>query len=319
MTPRPDILDRAATLADITRCRLLLLLAGHELTVGELCAALQLPQSTVSRHLKTLADGGWLATRRETTRHFYRFEEASQSPAAGRLWVLVKDELDGSATAEHDRGRLAAVLAERRSQSRAFFAESAPEWDRLRDELFGRALDRTALLGFLDPAWTVGDLGCGTGRIAAALAPFVGRVIAVDDSPAMLEGARHRLAGLPGIELRQGSLESLPIADGALDAATLVLALHHLPEPAAALAEVRRTLAPGGRLLVVDLQSHDREELRRRMGHVWLGFSAEQSTRLLRDAGFVPGPVRALPPDPDAQGPALFALGAVRPLTALAA
>ncbi len=52
------ILDSLAALADATRCRVLRLLEAQELTVGELCAVLQLPQSTVSRHLKTLGDAG---------------------------------------------------------------------------------------------------------------------------------------------------------------------------------------------------------------------------------------------------------------------
>src|SRR6476659_7212565 len=62
------IFDRLSALADPTRSRLLLLLDRHELTVGELCSALQLPQSTVSRHLKTLADEGWVTARAEATR-----------------------------------------------------------------------------------------------------------------------------------------------------------------------------------------------------------------------------------------------------------
>ena len=58
-------------LADPTRCRMLLLLEKHELTVSELCAVLQMPQSSVSRHLKTLADDDWVASRRDGTSRFY--------------------------------------------------------------------------------------------------------------------------------------------------------------------------------------------------------------------------------------------------------
>ena len=54
----PAILDHLASLADTTRSRLLLLLDRHELTVSELCGITQLPQSTVSRHLKALVDAG---------------------------------------------------------------------------------------------------------------------------------------------------------------------------------------------------------------------------------------------------------------------
>ena len=53
------ILDHLSALTDPVRCRILLLLEQHELTVGELCSVVQLPQSTVSRHLKTLGETGW--------------------------------------------------------------------------------------------------------------------------------------------------------------------------------------------------------------------------------------------------------------------
>ena len=72
------------------------------------------------------------------------------------------------------------VLAERRSKSQEFFSSSAGQWDRLRDELFGERFHLAALPAFADAEWTVGDLGCGTGQMTAALAPFVARVLAVD-------------------------------------------------------------------------------------------------------------------------------------------
>ena len=65
------ILEHMSALADPTRCRMLLLLEKHELTVSELCAVLQMPQSTVSRHLKTLADDDWVTSRRDGTSRFY--------------------------------------------------------------------------------------------------------------------------------------------------------------------------------------------------------------------------------------------------------
>jgi ArsR family transcriptional regulator len=128
----------------------------------------------------------------------------------------------------------------------------------------------------------------------------------------MLAAARRRLGDQPNIELRAGELEALPIADGELGAALLVLTLHHVPEPAAALAEAARALAPGGRLVVVDMLPHDREAYRREMGHVWLGFSEQQMGAWLTDAGFEGTRFITLPADPVAKGPALFAATARR-------
>ena len=127
-------------------------------------------------------------------------------------------------------------------------------------ELFGERSELLPLLSLLDPDWVVGDLGCGTGATSEALAPFVAKVVAVDESPEMLEAAHQRLAPFEGegrVELRRGSLEELPVEDGELDAALLLLVLHHLSDPAAVLAEASRVLAPGGRLLVVDMLAHD--------------------------------------------------------------
>jgi ubiquinone/menaquinone biosynthesis C-methylase UbiE/DNA-binding transcriptional ArsR family regulator len=300
------ILDHLSSLADTTRSRILLLLDRHELTVTELCGIMQLPQSTVSRHLKALADTGWIAARAEGTSNLYSMTRDGLDPAARRLWALVREQVGSTAAASQDQRRLQSVLAERRTKSQEFFSSSAGQWDRLRDDLFGERFHLAALAAFADPAWTVGDLGCGTGQVSSALAPFVGHVIAVDASAAMLQAARKRLHGFANVDLRRGELESLPIDDARLEAATLMLVLHHVPEPEGALAEVARVLKPGGRLVIVDMLPHDRENYRHLMGHVWLGFSDEQLRRLLSGAGFADTRIVSLPTDAKTKGPGLF-------------
>src|SRR6266446_9364109 len=97
----PAILDRLASLADATRSRLLLLLDRHELTVSELCGITQLPQSTVSRHLKALADAGWIAARAEGTSNLYTMTRDELDPSARRLWLLVREQVGPSPAAAH--------------------------------------------------------------------------------------------------------------------------------------------------------------------------------------------------------------------------
>ncbi|MCC7010186.1 MAG: ArsR family transcriptional regulator [Acidobacteria bacterium] len=311
-TPALPLLDSFSALADATRCRMLWLLEQHELTVGELCAVLQLPQSTVSRHLKTLADAGWVTSRRDGTSRYYALAIAAASGHA-ELWELTRAQFAGRPGIEQDARRLAAVLARRGEASQRFFASSSGEWDRLRDELFGRATTVHALMALLPAAWTVGDLGCGTGAIVSLLAPHVRTVIGVDASDEMLAAARRRTASFPNVDLRRGSLEALPIAAATLDAALMVLVLHHLPSPVPALAEAFRALKPGARLLVVDMAPHEREEYRQQMGHVWLGFSEDQLRRFAEQAGFPSLAMYPLPPADEAKGPALFAAVAEKP------
>jgi ArsR family transcriptional regulator len=305
------VLDALAALADPVRGRLLVALERHEMAVGELAAVLQLPQSTVSRHLKTLVEAGWVAARADGPSRRYRFAPAAREGAGRTLWAAVREPLAALPGAEHDAARLRAVLAERRAATRAFFSGAAQAWDRLRVELFGARADLLALLALLDHDLAVGDLGCGTGAVADALAPFVRRVVAVDHSREMLDVARRRLDGRGNVDLREGDLEALPVADGELDAALLVLTLHHMPDPAAVFAEAARALRPGGRLVVIDMAPHDREGYRAEMGHVWLGFGEAQLGEWLRAAGFGPARYTVLPADPAARGPALFVAAAV--------
>ena len=306
------IFDDLTTLADATRSRMLLLLERNELTVSELCAVLQLPQSTVSRHLKTLSDAGWVSSRRDGTSRFYSLALDEREPSTRRLWSLLREQVSATPGADQDARRLKGVLGRRQTKSQEFFESAAGQWDRLRQELFGRSSQLQALPAFLDERWTVGDLGCGTGQVAAALAPFVAQVIAVDRSSDMLQAAKRRLREMPNVEVRRGDLEALPIADAELDAATLLLVLHHLPDPASALREAARVLKPSGRLVISDMLPHDREDYRHQMGHVWLGLSEDQLRRLLGAAGF--GSIRVVPlaADPDAKGPALFVASAVK-------
>jgi ubiquinone/menaquinone biosynthesis C-methylase UbiE len=305
------IFDDLTALADATRSRMLLLLERHELTVGELCGVLQLPQSTVSRHLKTLLDANWVSSRRECTSRYYSLALDGRTASTRRLWSLLREQVSATPGADQDARRLKGILARRQSQSEAFFESAAGQWDKLREEMFGAASHLQALPALLDDRWVVGDLGCGTGQVASALAPFVARVVAVDRSGEMLQAAKRRLRDVRNVEVRRGELQALPIADGELDAATLLLVLHHVPEPGVALAEAARVLRPGGRLLIADMLPHDRDEYRKQMGHVWLGFAEDHMRKLLETAGFSRVRIVPLPPRANTRGPALFVASAI--------
>ena len=304
--PTQDLLSRFESLGDENRLRILTLLERHEFTVSELVSVLQLPQSTVSRHLKVLADDGWVRRRQDGKTRYYRLE-GELEPGAGELWQLTAGTLAGARWAADDAERAQSVLAERRERAVAFFSESAAEWDALRDELFGSDARFAALFGLLEPEWVVGGLGAGTGTLANMIAPFVTRVVAVDRSPEMLAAAAVRLGERDNVDIREGELEALPVDDDALDLAVLMLVLHFAVDPGRVLAEAARALAPGGRLLVLDMRAHDRDEYRETMGHLWPGFTEDQMRDWTCLAGLEAYHHIPLAPEPGASGPALFA------------
>jgi len=307
------LLARMASLADPTRLRLLRLLERHELGVAEIGTVVQLPQSTISRHLKTLADQGWVRGRPHRTTNLYRMVRDELDAGARRLWLLSREETAGWATLHQDELRLARHLKDRSRDTEAFFAGAAGKWDRMREELFGSGFTQAALLALLPDHWVVADLGCGTGPVAALLAQSVRRVIGVDQSAAMLKAARKRTAGLDNVELHRSDLEALPLPSQQCDAALMLLVLGYVTQPAQALSEALRILRPGGRVVIVDLIRHDREEFRRQLGQSWLGFSREAVREMIQEAGLERPAFRELPPEPRAPGTALFLASATRP------
>jgi ArsR family transcriptional regulator len=306
-TGNPDVLmRRMQSLSDESRLRLLHLLERQELGVAELCEILQLPQSTVSRHLKVLLDEGWTRSRRQGTTHLYRLVLDQLHPAARKLWLLTREQTHDWPTLAQDEMRLQRVLRQRESESQNFFAGAAVEWDRLRVEMYGRAFTTSALLALLDRTLVIADLGCGTGQLAEQLSPHVAQVIAVDNSQAMLKAARQRNAERANVDLRRGDLTAIPIDSCTCDAALLVLVLAYLPDPPAALKELHRVLKPSGKAVIVDLLPHNQEDFRQQLGQHWMGFAPDVLAQMLQSAGFASPTTVALLPEPGARGPAMF-------------
>lgn len=305
--------ERLSDLSEPVRLRMLRILESEELSVGEMAKVVQLPQSTVSRHLKLLAEGGWIVRRSEGTAGYYRLIMDDLPPGMQSLWQAVREQLGSSPELAEDNRRLNAVLAERRGDSLSFFGRVAGEWDDLRTNLFGRDFTAEALLTLLPSDWVVVDIGCGTGNVAELLGPCVERVVALDQSEPMLQAARKRLGDLSNVDFVHGAVESLPLESGSVDAVVCALVLHHVDAPVPALREMRRVLRTdrgGGVVLVVDMYEHDRVEYRHTMGHSHLGFSEERTVSMLEQAGFTGVSVRSIRSDPEGKGPGLFAASA---------
>lgn len=311
-----SITDRLAALSEMVRLRILRLLEREELSVGEVAKVVQLPQSTVSRHLKVLADGEWVLKRAEGTATFYRMILDDLPLASRQLWVAVREQVatgGGTADLGEDLRRLASVLAERREDSQAFFGRVAGQWDEVRNDLFGLRFTPLGLLHLLPRDWVVADLGCGTGNAAEVLSPVVKRVIAVDQSQPMLAAAKKRLGAAGNVEFVSGELTDLPLPSASVDAAVCILVLHHVKDADAAIGEMRRVVRPGGVVLVVDMLEHDRTTYRHTMGHHWLGFSERRILDAFSAAGLEGTRYQPLPSDPGGRGPGLFAATAKVP------
>ncbi len=310
--PLAPLLGWMGSLADPTRLRLLRLLERQELGVADLCDVLQTPQSTVSRHLKTLADQGWVKSRRRGTAHLYRTLLDELDDPARQLWLVARGQTDDWATIRQDSLRLKRRLAQRdtAAAARSFFSGKAGAWDDLRQRFYGHGWEQAAHLALLPADYTVADLGCGTGQTLAAVAPHVRRVIGVDNNAAMLAAAKQRVKGAANIDLRSGELDDLPLSNGEADAAVLSLVLSYLDDFADVLAEMSRVLDAGGRAVIVDLLPHDRDDFRRELGQLRPGVAEAELQAALAAANLTLTTYQPQPPD--GEGPALFVASAVK-------
>ena len=283
------LLDIFRALADPTRLRILALLRAMELSVGELAQVLGQSQPRVSRHVKILADAGLAERRKEGSWVFLGLGDAARvAPLLEAIdaWRLLEP---GDHWAVADAARLAAVRADRAAAAERYFESHAAEWDAIRSLHVAESQVEAAMLRALGghPIGNLVDIGTGTGRMLALFGGSSASAIGVDRSPEMLRMARANLAqaGVPRFDLRQGDMYALPLASGSADTVIIHQVLHYAQQPAAAVGEAARLLAPGGRLLIVDFAPHDREELRDQDAHVRLGFADEQIAAWLAAAG----------------------------------
>ncbi|WP_157220275.1 ArsR/SmtB family transcription factor [Flavisphingomonas formosensis] len=283
------LLDIFRALADPTRLRILALLRAMELSVGELAQVLGQSQPRVSRHVKILADAGLAERRKEGSWVFLGLGEAARvAPllAAIDAWRPLEP---GDHWAVADAARLAAVRADRAAAAERYFESHAAEWDAIRSLHVAESEVEAAMLRALAdrPIGNLVDIGTGTGRMLALFGREADCATGIDRSPEMLRMARANLteAGIARFELRQGDMYALPLASGSADTVIIHQVLHYAQQPAAAVAEAARLLAPDGRLLIVDFAPHDREELRDQDAHARLGFADEQIRTWLTAAG----------------------------------
>lgn len=289
-------------LADATRQRLARVLGVEELTVGELSDLLDLPQSTVSRHLAVLRDAGLVSDRREGTRAFYGL----RGDFAGRHPELITALETGVPEADSDLDRIDEIVR-RRAVDVDTFDRLATGWESVRASQVAAIVTPRAVTALVPADLVVVDVGCGTGTVLRDLSRIARQVHAVDISDRMLREARRRAAddGVTNVKFHKADMADLPLADGVADSALLALVLRHAARPPAAIREAGRVLRPGGKLVIVDFISHDDERFRRELDHQWLGFGRDDITGWLDAAGLQLVAWDVLP-SPDKSVPATF-------------
>jgi ubiquinone/menaquinone biosynthesis C-methylase UbiE len=167
-----------------------------------------------------------------------------------------------------------------------YFAQVAGQWDDMRAGYFTEHMRDAAIAKVnLVPGAVVADVGTGTGFVAAGLAPTASKVYGFDASAAMLDVARRNLSAFPNVELHEAPGDHLPLAEAVLDGVFANMYLHHAPEPLAAIQEMVRLLKPGGKLCLIDLDTHDHTWQREQMADLWLGFERDDIRKWLAEAG----------------------------------
>ncbi len=282
--------------AEPTRLRLLALAARGSFCVIEFTEILGQSQPRLSRHLKLLCDCGLLDRLREGANVWFTLPQGPDGTLARDLIARLPAD---DAILESDRRQAARVLAERARIASASFRDKGADWDEMGAlELPAQQVEAELLR--LAPRVERGqllDIGSGTGRLLELLAPHFRQALGIDASKAMLALARARLArtDLAHCAVRQADMYRLPLADASFDVAILQMVLHYAEDPAGAVAEAARVLRPGGRIILIDLAPHRRDDLTTKRAHRWPGFSDAAIDEFFAAARLNPGEALTIP------------------------
>ncbi|WP_181297782.1 metalloregulator ArsR/SmtB family transcription factor [Pseudomonas sp. Q2-TVG4-2] len=279
---------------DALRLNVLRALANDSFGVLELAQIFATGQSGISHHLKVLTQAGLLATRREGNAIFYRRALPQGDSLGGKLHAALLEEVDQLSLPLDVQARIAAVHAQRSAASEDFFARMAGSFQARQDLIAGLPQYRDSVVALLDalnfaPTATALEVGPGDGSFLPELAHRFARVVAVDNSPAMLELARTRCeqAALNNVELKLA--DALQDECPSADCVVLNMVLHHLAAPGEAMKQLTRLVNVGGSLLITELCSHNQSWAREACGDLWLGFEQDDLARWADAAGLTPG------------------------------
>jgi DNA-binding transcriptional ArsR family regulator len=261
-------------LGDPTRLRILRLVATAPLNVSELVSVVGVAQSSVSHHLGKLRQLGLVREERAAGFTYYSLSVDAEDVKAPLIRMACEAE-----DVTGDRARLTDLLRQREDRQilNERMLEPGQSW----------FLWASALASLLPPL-DVADFGCGTGVLSVSIARWARSVVAIDQSRSALTQARARAKreGLRNVTFLREDLHHLSLPSNRTGLVVLSQSLHHMEDPNSVLAEAARILAPGGKLVVLELMTHSETWVKERLGHRHLGFEPGALEALLRSAGF---------------------------------
>ena len=170
--------------------------------------------------------------------------------------------------------------------SEDYFEEVADQWDRMRKGFFSDKVREVAVSkAGIQAGKLAADIGAGTGFVTEELVKNRVKVIAVDQSKAMLEEMKTKFGRSDTIDYRIGDFNNLPIRDESVDYSFANMYLHHVDSPQAAIEEMARVLKPGGKIVITDMDEHEFEFLRKEHHDRWPGFKRKDIKGWFKAAG----------------------------------
>jgi ArsR family transcriptional regulator len=281
-----NMIKTLKALSDETRLRIFRLFFNGIFNVNEILYVIGGNQSNISHHLKILQDSDLILSKKEGAQVFYRLKDFENGNT--EFMNLVKNNEKEIAFFSEDKKRVEALLEMRKKKAEEYFDAIGEEFDNVQSKLFEDiySVERAAVL-FGRKFRSILDVGCGTGRNLPLLAKYASKVIGIDSSPKMIQLSEH-IAWKNGLdfELKIGDMNSIPVSDGGIEAVFANMVLHHISDPSAAIREFARVLAKNGRLLLIDMVSHNDESMREKYADLWLGFGVEEICKWLVKSGF---------------------------------
>ena len=291
-----DLSQLLKAAGDDLRLSILQALAKDSYGVLELAEAFGVRQSGISHHLKVLAGAGLVENRREGNSIFYRRAMILPDTPGAPLVRALFQQLDNLPLASSYREGLRQVWHERAQRSQQFFLENATKFKAQQDLIASFDVYRGAVSELLQMTATPTngsalEVGPGEGEFLPVLCERFTRVLALDNSQAMLDRSRQlaQAHSLANVDFLLGDTRALNDYYHRFDCAVINMVLHHTPSPSHIFFDVAQSLTPGGVLLVTELRSHDQTWTRDSCGDLWLGFTPDDLQGWAGAAGLTAG------------------------------